>query len=604
MSRTYRHLGSIGFFTLGLLLGLGAITAFLLLIQTEQDSVSRGVEEFIIVKSPDGEIQITAADDGESNVVNSPAETIDSALKSSGPFSRGLTLHRFLSNATTTQLQHFFLQAEDFRPVSLRDEIQEATIATLSLLSPSEALALLADIPDSRRGSLISKVFSSLLVADVDDVVALAETLPDTDMQHAIKGILNGRMDLMENELFEIAMQLDSEQVLVDAIAQSRILDEIDDPVAMWDEILDEYGNNLEVLSEVQVQLLVHIAENLIGQMGINSLSSVYSSMRDDDSRVLLFSRLFQAIDDENAQYVNDLAQWLKTKDREVLIRALSMWTKLDPLKALNTAIALELDGSSALVQRSVLTAWMRSNPLSLLENIDSVPKHLQDWNLQAVLLSVARTTPDLVPGWLDRIQSDISEEIVTTNLALSWGELDPRGALNWGRSYALGTDRHPSLMDKVLIGTARTDPDLALKEALQEPVYSGSNIGVEVVVIQEVAMSDIDKAIAMLEQTRNEETLNDARIGIGSVLIFKGEFDRFVEFSEDLPEDVQYQYFSRHVSSWAFQNVQHLIEQLDSLPSEKIKIYIVEQVKEMHAAYEPLLTAEQLEEIESHVAE
>ena len=116
--------------------------------------------------------------------------------------------------------------------------------------------------------------------------------------------------------------------------------------------------------------------------------------------------------------------------------------------------------------------------------------------------------------------------------------------------------------------------------------------------------MSDPDKAIAMLEQARNEETLNSAKIAIGSVLLFKGEYDRFVEFSEDLPEDVQYQYFSRHLSSWAHQNVKHLIEQLDSLPSEKIKIYIVEQVKEMHAAYEPLLTAEQLEEIETHLTE
>ena len=196
----------------------------------------------------------------------------------------------------------------------------------------------------------------------------------------------------------------------------------------------------LKFSARAQVQLLVHIAENLIGQMGINSISSVYISMRDDDSRVLLFSRLFQAIDDENAQTVNDLAQWLKTKDREILIRALSMWTKLDPLKALNTAIALELDGSSAKIQRSVLTAWMRSDPLALLENIDSVPEHLQDWNLKDVLISMARTTPDLVPGWLDRIQDDISKEIVTKYLALIWGELDPRGALNWVRSYALGT--------------------------------------------------------------------------------------------------------------------------------------------------------------------
>ena len=159
MNRTDRHLGNVGFFALGLLLGFGAITVYLLLIQTERDTVSRGEEEFIIVKSPDGEIQITAADDGESNVANSPSESIDSALEGIRPFSRGLTLHRFLSNATTTQVQHFFLQAEDFRPVSLRDEIQEATIATLSLLSPSEALALLEDIPDTRRRSLISIVF-------------------------------------------------------------------------------------------------------------------------------------------------------------------------------------------------------------------------------------------------------------------------------------------------------------------------------------------------------------------------------------------------------------------------------------------------------------
>lgn len=602
MSRTYGHLGNIGLFVLGLLLGLGVITAYLLLNQSERGGVSREKEEFIVDISPDGEIQIITADDAEDNVRSSPSESIDSVLKESGPFSRGLALHRFLSNATTAQIQHFFLQAEDFRPASLRDEIQEATIATLSLLNANEALTLLEDIPYARRGTLISTVFSNLSNADVDEIVALAQTLPESDKQHAITGLLDGRMELSASELLEIAQQLDKEQVLVDAIAQSRLLEDIDDPVALWDEVLDEYGNNLEVLSAVQVQLLVHIAENLIGQMGIDSISSVYSSIRDDDSRVLLLSRLFQAFDGENAQYVNDLAQWLKTKDREVLIRSLSLWAKFDPLKALNTAIALELDGSSAMIQRSVLSAWMRSDPISLLENIDNIPSQLQDWNLKDVLISVARTSPDLVPNWLHRIQDDVSLEIVTTNLAYIWGELDPNGALNWVRSYSPGTDRQLNLLRDVLTGTTRTDPDFALKAALQEPVWPGTNSGMEAGVIQEVAMTDPDKAIAMLAQTRNEETLNDARVGIGSVLLFNREFDRFVEFSGDLPEDAQYQYFSRNLSSWAFLNREHVIKQLDNLPSERIKIHVVEVLKDIHAFNNSFLSAEQLEEIDTYL--
>ena len=602
MSRTYSHLGNIGLFALGLLLGVGTITVFLLLNQSERDGVSREEEQFIVDISPDGEIQINAVDGAEGNVGSSASESIDSVLKESGPFSRGLALHRFLSNATTAQIQRFFRQAEDFRPASLRDEIQEATIATLSLRNANEALTLLEDIPQTRRGTLISTVFSNLSNADLDEIVALAQTLPESDKQHAITGLLDGRMDLSASELLEIAQQLDNEQVLVDAIAQSRLLEDIDDPVALWDEVLDEYGNNLEVLSDVQVQLLVHIAENLIGQMGIDSISSVYSSIRDDDSRVLLLSRLFQAFEGENAQYVNDLAHWLKSKDREVLIRSLSLWAKIDPLTALNTAIALELDGSSAMIQRSVLSAWMRSDPISLLENIDNIPTQLQDWNLKDVLISVARTSPDLVPNWLHRIQDDVSLEIVTTNLAYIWGELDPNGALNWVRSYSPGTDRQFNLMRDVLTGTTRTDPDFALKAALQEPVWPGTNSGMEAGVIQEVAMTDPDKAIAMLAQTRNEETLNDARIGLGSVLLFNRELDRFVEFSGDLPEDVQHRYFSRHVIMWAHSNVEHLLEHLHDLPSEKIKIHVAEELKELHAINNSILSSEQLDEIETYL--
>lgn len=603
MSRTYSHLGNIGLFALGLLLGVGTITVFLLLNQSDRDGVSREEEQFIVDISPDGEIQINAVDDAEGNVGSYASESIDSVLKKTGPFSRGLALHRFLSNATTAQIQRFFRQTEDFRPASLRNEIQEATIAILSLRNANEALTLLEDIPETHRGTLISAVFSNLSNANVDEIVALAQTLPESDKQHAITGLLVGRIELSASELLEIAQQLDNEQVLVDAIAQSRLLEDIDDPVALWDEVLDEYGNNLSVLSDAQVQLLVHIAENLIGQMGIDSISSVYSSIRDDDSRVLLLYRLFQAFDGENAQYVNDLAHWLISKDREVLIRSLSLWAKIDPLKALNTAIALEFDGSSAKIQRSVLTAWMRNDALSLLENIDNVPEALQDWILKDGLLSVARTAPELVPGWLDRIQNDIDKEIVISNLASRWGELDPRAALNWVRNYALGMDLQLHFMDTVLRGAARNDRDLAIKTALQEPVYPGTNVGMEVVVIQEVAHSDPDEAIAMLEQTRNEETLNDARVGIGAELLFRREFDRFVEFSEDLPEDVQYRYFSRHVGFWAFSNLEHLIEKLDKLPTERIKSHLAEQVKSMHAM-SPLLTAEQLKEIETYLEE
>lgn len=603
MSKTYSHLGNIGLFALGLLLGVGTITVFLLLNQHGHSDVLSGEEEFIADISPDGELQITAVDEAEGNVDSTPSISINSVLKESGPFNRGLALHRFLSNATTAQIQRFFRQAEDFRPASLRNEIQEATIATLSLRNANEALTLLEDIPKTRRGTLISAVFSNLSNADINEIVALAQTLPESDKQHAVTGLLDGRIELSASELLEIAQQLDNEQVLVDAIAQSRLLEEIDDPVALWDEVLDEYGNNLEVLSDAQVQLLVHIAENLIGQMGIDSISSVYSSIRDDDSRVLLLSRLFQAFDGENAQYVNDLAHWLKSKDREVLIRSLSLWAKIDPLTALNTAIALELDGSSAMIQRSVLSAWMRSDPISLLENIDNIPTQLQDWNLEDVLISVARTSPDLVPNSLHRIQSDLGKELVTKNLAHIWGELDPRAAINWARSYARGTDQQFSLLQRVFAGIVRTDPDFALKTALQEPVWPGTNSGMEVNVIQEVAMTDPDKAIAMLAQTRNEETLNDARVGLGSVLLLNREFDRFMEFSRDLPEDVQYRYFSRHVIMWAHSNVEHLFEQWDNLPSEKIKIHVAEELKDIHALNNnSLLSAEQLEEIETYL--
>ena len=528
--------------------------------------------------------------------------SIEQELKSNGPFVRTLTLHNFLYSASVKEHGNLFQLAENIRPTSLRNEIQDTIVRRLSLLEPKTAISLVENIPENRSGALIESAFTEMALADSDRATALALTLDTTQRQGALRGILRGSENVPHDRLLDIAAQLGDEESAIDSIALAKIGSDIDDPKAVWTELLSEYGNDIESLSQAQIQLLAHVATVWTQESGVTAIESVYSSLKDDNSRIALMSNLLQELNQSNPQLVLEAAGWLKDTDLQVLAEAFSDWAKKNPQIALEIAALVESSDQRFRIQRSVITGWFRSDPVSLLEALNQLPVSLRNWSKHEALLNMRLKTPELVPDWLHVIEDNTSREIVIGNLIRNWVEYDPLAVWQWIQTDDQATQLMPQFISEILGNMAHVDSSVALELALKQPNH-GWGFGLEAFVIAETTRVDVERGIAMLEHARNQTTLEEAQIRVGRVLVAQGEIDRVMELSTTVSEKFQQQFFNGLASTWASRDPESLLERLDSLPSEQIRSNMIRELL-MINSFTNTLSTEQLNKLKSSLSE
>lgn len=527
---------------------------------------------------------------------------IEQDLTSNGPFVRTLTLHNFLSSASVKEHDDLFQLAENIKPTTLRDEVQDTIVRRLTLWKPNETISLIEQIPESRRDVLIESAFLEMAIADLDQATALALTLDTTQRQGALRGILRGSENVPHDRLLDIAAQLGDEESAIDSIALAKIGSDIDDPKAVWTKLLSEYGNDIELLSQAQIQLLAHVATVWTEESGVMAIESVYSSLKNDGSRIALMSNLLRELNQSNPQLVLEAAGWLKDTDLQVLAEAFSDWARTNPQVALEIAVLVESSDQRFRIQRSVITGWFRSDPVSLLEALNQLPDSLRNWSKHEALLNMRLKTPELVPAWLHVIEDKTSREVVVGNLIRNWVEYDPLAVWQWIQTDDQATQLMPQFISDILGNMAHVDSSVALELALKQPNH-GWEFGLEAFVIAETTRVDVERGIAMLEHARNQKTLEEAQVMVGRVLVAQGEVARMMELSTTVSEEFQQQFFNGLASTWASRDPESLLEHLDSLPSEQIRSNMVRELL-MINSFTNTLSTDQLNKLKNSLSE
>ena len=592
-------LENTSFAVLGFVFGLVAFFGFVFFVFNDSNTRVSSLSESSVdgPSLPQTSSNLTSTEDSLADF-----SSIEQELKSNGPFVRKLTLHNFLSSASVKEHGDLFQLAENIKPTSLRNEIQDTIVRRLSLLEPKTAISLVEQIPKRRRDALIESALMEIAIADLDQATALALTLDTTQRQGALRGILLGSENLPNSRLIEIASQLGDEESAIDSIALARIESDIDDSKAMWTELLSEYGNDIESLSQAQIKLLAHVATVWTEESGVTAIESVYSSLKNDGSRVALMGNLLQELNESDPQLVLEAAGWLKNTDLQVLAEAFSDWAETNPQIALEVAMLVESSNQRFRIQRSVISGWFRSDPVSLLEALSQIPDSLRNWSKHEALLNMRLKTPELVPDWLHLIEDKTSREVVIGNLIRNWVEYDPLAAWQWIQTDDQATQLVPQFISEILGNMAHVDSSVALELALKQPNH-GWGFGLEAFVIAETTRVDVERGIAMLEHARNQKTLEEAQIRVGRVLVAQGEIDRVMELSTTVSEKFQQQFFNGLASTWASRDPESLLERLDSLPSEQIRSNMIRELL-MINSFTNTLSTEQLNKLKSSLSE
>lgn len=572
----------------------------------------------------------------ELNGFLSDIKRLETSLQTMGPFQRNWNLHNLLSAATSKQLQDCFIEARHINNPEIRHEFEETVVKKLVSLDPEQTVELVSDSSEKRVGDLIELVFTEWSIADLDESITFAEQLSAELKLYALKGILRGREDLTNAEQLEIGERLDNLQWIIDLIASSRIDEDFIDPPSSWYEILDEYGDNLRQFSDMQLQLLVQVAAAWIDRFDDSVLTEIFNSLANDRNRTVLFTEFFEVLYDSNPEQALAAAQWLNSRDREILVNSLTEWTNSNPTSVLEFAKTLEQDDQRSRLRRAVLEAWFEINPSHLLENLEIVDEEMREWGHTRALMNMTRNAPELVPHWLDTIEEADIHEMILSNLALNWGRQDPVAALEWAVSDALDVIERTGMLWSLLPKVAELNPNLALKTALEQPLEHELDVGMEAVVIEQAVKLDTESGLAMLDQVRNSETMEHALMGAGRALVEKEEYERALELFENLPEehqrgylsalgtasvqrkeyeraitfgidlssDEQIQYYNDIAWTWVWIDGESMFENLENLPTREVQSTVAKVLSEINEAYNPILSEDQLKQLKEFIIE
>lgn len=483
-------------------------------------------------------------------------------------FEGNLVLHTMLQRADAKQLVEYLEATKSIDSTNRQQAVERAIVQRLAAISPQQALESIAVLPRDRHDDLVASVFEEWSHSSLDDAVAHAKSLEETNKLAAVRGILEARDDLSEDLRLQIARQLGNEQYALDLRNESIVSNLGLDPVEAWNSLLSDSQADIS-----QLEAFLAVGRAMVDKEGLKALDTIRDSLGHSAvGNAVFLSAMHNAVQ-EDPQAAFQVASTMSTNNRRLaLVSVVNSWALTDPMSALDAVNALKAGSLRNDMQEYVLLAWADHDPQSLYDNVERLPEGIRSEAEQQALLAIARTTPTEAVRFLASVTSDARRMDLAKEIARSWSETDSFAALEWALSeqYSDDQSRH-NILSIVLGNLALDDPELALQTALNEPPGRYGR-GLEVEVIQKVAQFDLDKAISMLAQVRDGPSKYSAYQLVGRALVTSGDYDRAIRLGEKLLEGEQSSYFSSVIRQWSHTDPQHLFDSLDRFPTQAVK--------------------------------
>lgn len=521
-------------------------------------------------------------------------------------FERQVALNNLLDNASVEMLERFFDQVENLNPLHLREMLQETIVRKHALLDPVGTVGLVASstVSKSAHQRYMVALFEEWSIFGLNDAVNHAAQLASPQGKWAMEGIWSGRRDLPDEELHSIARRLGEENLLYDLTANSIVGEPVENPRKLWNQLVGDYGSNLEQLSNAQRQALSYVAKALVKAEGAQEYKNVVQAFSEKKERAWLLCELLEGFYLDYPDVSIAVATHAKSHDREVLLSAIDNWAREDGWNAFEAArlVDNESGGDPTRLQRSVIVSWSKSKPHALIHALPRLPIALQDWTRETVLLEMSYTFPESVPEYLKDVTDKGRRDMIITNFVRRWAAIDPLAAYEWASSDPLTADRPEGHYTSIALDAAvRRNPHSALPMALSLP-EAKDGVGAEAHVIKSIAGRDIDLAVQMLESARNHDTRQVALPSIGLAMVRENASSRAVELIAHESENDQLRYFEAFAWIWAGEKPLDLLSNFESLPTEKVKQHCAKRLL-LENQIEPFLKREDVDKIRSYVS-
>ena len=387
-----------------------------------------------------------------------------------------------------------------------------------------------------------------------------------------------------------------------DGITKVSVASAREDPEIAW-KVLTSNQSNI-----AHFESLLKVAQIWIEEGGISAIDQISASLSDSTVRDAIVVSVLQNVVLADPQSALQQALELKGASRGLALQAIiEVWATDDPQAALASVSILESRSDRKTLQESILRVWANVDPQGLLSTVESLPENLRMFGLEVALIALSKEMPEeavrLIADLTDRDLLDkLSKEI-----AAHWSKQDPRAALEWVLANEFPTNVIQAEALMIVLGNlTKVDPDLAFQTARDQPIILRGQYyrGLEVTVIQQLVEHDIDAAMEMLAQIRNEGlTVAHAYSEVGRAFIRNGEFDKALKLGERLSERGQRNYNGALMYQWALTEPDSLFSAIEGLPNDLIR----EQAARGLMRYNPetyALSDEELQQIAEYLPE
>ncbi|MYD79829.1 MAG: hypothetical protein F4X44_04355 [Gammaproteobacteria bacterium] len=541
---------------------------YLMILQDSEDELKTNSQSSSLAES-------SSKDEPESFPALQPLSKI---LEIPSRFNRRSAMHRFVATSDAPALRDLLKQSEAIGNRQLREEVQEVVVLKLASLDEMDTIAYFEGMEDDRRSSLTKLVFQERSLLDLDDSIAFAEGLDALGRTAAMKGIADMREDLSMDRWNAIASRLVNQEEAnnIRAVSMARVA--IEDPDEALQSFLSNYGGELS--EDAQIRLFEHISRALINKHGPRSaLGRVDQAIGSSQYRGRVLNVFFDELRKDDPELAVQLAVEMSHGEDELVVGGVVLgWAFYDPMGALKATLSIqEVEQRNIALQAFPLSGAAENIPEQIIATLSNYPVEGTSSNegvgliIRRAVRALAKKSPEdavrhfyLIPNEAERLE-------LAKDVAKTWSRSDVRSALNWINTNDEVQELRQRLFPVAIRELVYEDPQLALQTALELETQD-HGIGPEAGVIEELAKIDVETALGMLRNARNEETLLSAAQSIGRSLIQDGDSQRAMEIAKELPESSQEAYFESLLSNWVLNDGFGLFESFHRLPTTETR--------------------------------
>ena len=461
-----------------------------------------------------------------------------------------------------------------------REEFQAALVQKLSRTSPARALDFATARIEPVRSSLGSVVFLVWATIDLEEAIAhakTAQTLTELDRYWVLHSVLQSQVGAMREQQQEIARELGDESYATTFYFQSLLKDTIDDPKELWYEVVD-----LAVPDNRQhIDTLETVAKAWISQAGLQIFDEISASISNKETlewvaiSVLMDHADIEEQTAEAFEYTFNLPDDFPRKGF-TLRSIINKWARYDHVAVLNRAETLPPSNYRQEMLEDGHLEKAKIEPKYTLQNLDSLPLGLRDSVSQTAVRVLTEQSPTEAVNVVLQIKDEKLKQELATTLVYTWRRNDLDATKNWILSLPSDEPLRDALLAPLANLLIESDPRLAFELALQQSLQqSGENLtGQEATVVRRIAQTDVELAIELLPQVRDESRVSTIK-SVAGVLIENGDSQRAILLVNDLPETDQIEYFQNSVWNWIEKDAQGLKSVLEKIEIAETRSYV-----------------------------